>query len=188
MRWQIAFSWISLLLFCAIPASLYAQAQPDDLDEIGPLPFELSPEKAAAWGTPQFSPAPAVAAPRRIHRHIFRPLKHPFTPNDLALRESVRNLGVDKHRFVQCELKDHAIVTGAITSIWGDRFFVRTDIMGSGRTIRYSQLEAPPRPVLAIGAHLKNGLEWTGLVGLSVALSPLVAVFVPLTMTGVIQD
>lgn len=65
---------------------------------------------------------------------------------------------------------------------------MRTGILGNGPDISYGELNAAPRPVAAVGTHLKNGLEWTGFVGVCVVLSPLVLVFYPLVLAGVIQD
>ena len=153
-------------------------------EEIGPLPTELSQEKAAALTSLSPVLSSTQTSPRRLRRHFFR-LHHPLTPGDVALRESVRSLGTDKHRFVRCELNDHSVITGPITSIGDERFFVRTGIMGNGRSISYRELSAEPRPVAAVGEHLKNGLEWTGVAGLAVVVSP---VFLVLGVTGVIQD
>ncbi len=165
---------------------LRAQTTPK---ELVPLPIEIAPENGDAlrylWPLiSQFTPA----TPKRIRRHFFRPLQHPLTPKDVAFREAVRTLGIDKHRFVHCELKDHVVVTGAIASIGDEGFFVQSGILGKGRRIHYSELNAAPRPVPAVGTHLKVGLEWTGFVGACVVLLPLVIVFIPLIMAGVIQD
>lgn len=159
-------------------------------DEAGTLPIEISPEKTAALQS--LSPAlptAQTARARRPHRYFFRPLHHPLTPRDVALRESVRALGTDNHHFVRCELKNRTVVTGAITSIGNEEFFVRTGILEtSGSTISYRELNAPPQHVAAVGEHVKNGLEWTGMGVLFVAAIPLAVVFYPLVAAGVIQD
>lgn len=159
------------------------------LEDLPPLPTEIAPENGDAlrylWAPiSQFTPA----TPRRIRRFFFRPLQHPLTPKDVAFREAVRTLGIDKHRFVHCELKNHVTVTGAIASIGDEGFFVQTGILGKGRRIHYPELNAAPRPVPAVGTHLKVGLEWTGFAWACVVLLPLIIVFIPLIMTGVIQD
>lgn len=183
MSWPRMIRMTALLAFSLSGAALYAQTPSE---EIAPLPLELAPERADALRS--LSPAQVsaqVTAPRRPHRYFFRKLHHPLTPADVALRESVRSLGADKHRFVRCELSDHSVITGAITSIGDERFFVRTGIMGNGQAISYRELSAEPRPVAAVGEHLKNGLEWTGVAGLAVVLAP---IFFVLGVTGVIQD
>lgn len=130
-------------------------------------------------------PTTMTATPWRPRRFFVYSLRHPLTPRDVAVRESVRALGTDKHRFVHCELKDQTVVTGAITSIGAEHFFVETGILGSGRPIPYRELSTAPQPVAAVGTHLKNGLEWTGFVAIGIALIPF---FLILGMTGVMQD
>lgn len=165
---------------------LQAQTIPE---ELAPLPTELSPSSTETLHSlsPSISPTTATAH-RRVHRYFFRPLKHPLTPKDVALREAVRTLGIDKHRFVHCELKNHVVVTGAISSIGEQEFFVETGILGAGREISYPELSAPPRPVSAVGTHVKVGLEWTGFVAFCVVIAPLAIALIPLTMAGVLQD
>jgi hypothetical protein len=175
-----------LLLLSTSPVAMRAQAGPEELP---PLPTEIAPENADAlhhlW--PSISEFTADT-PKRIHRYFFRPLKHPLTPNDVAFREVVRHLGIDKHRFVHCELKNHVVVTGAISSIGEQEFFVQTGILGAGRKISYPELSVAPRPVPAVGSHVKVGLEWTGFVGGCVLIAPLALALLPLIMAGVLQD
>lgn len=183
MSWPRMIRMSALLAFSLSGAGVFAQSP---TEELAPLPIELSPERAEALLSLSPGQAPKQAwAPRRYRRHFFGPLHHPLTPADVALRESVRSLGTDQHRFVRCELKDHSVITGPITSIGNERFFVRKGIMGSGQAISYRELSAEPRPVAAVGEHLKNGLEWTGVAGLAVVLAP---IFFVLGGTGVIQD
>lgn len=179
----------AVLLLSTFLLSIVAKAQVP-AGELAPLPTELSAEKMAALRSlsPK-PPAASVAAARRPRRFFVYSLRHPLTPRDVALRESVRALGTDKHHFVRCELKNHAVVTGAIIRIDNEGLVVRTGILdSSGYGISYRELGAPPQRVTAVGEHVKNGLEWTGLVGLCVALSPLVLVLYPLVIVGVIQD
>lgn len=179
----------AVLLLSVFLLSIIAKAQVP-AEEIAPLPTELSTERMSALRSLSPEPLAARAATARRPRRFFvYSLQHPLTPHDVALRESVRALGTDKHHFIRCELKSHAVVTGAIIRIDNEGFIVRTGILDSATTmISYRQLGGTPRPVAAVGEHLRNGLEWTGLVGLCVALSPLVLVFYPLVLTGVIQD
>jgi len=142
--------------------------------EIVTLPTQLSREAVAALLS--LSPDAAsqqAASPRRPHRYFFRKLHHPLTPSDVALRESVRSLGDDTHRFVRCELKDHSVVIGAIVFVGSEVFWVRPGILREDHVIRYSELGAPPRPTAAVGTHLKNGLGLTALIAVCVALLPM---------------
>lgn len=173
------------LLLSTFLFSITAKAQVPT-EEIAPLPTELSPGRMAAMRLlfPK-PPTTMTATPWRPRRFFVYSLRHPLTPRDVAVRESVRALGTDKHRFVHCELKDQTVVTGAITSIGAEHFFVETGILGSGRPIPYRELSTAPQPVAAVGTHLKNGLEWTGFVAIGIALIPF---FLILGMTGVMQD
>ena len=186
MHWPRKISSAFLIFLSFSPAALRAQAPQD---EIALLPTQLAPERLEALRV--LSPSNLclrAAARHRVHPYFFPHLRHPLTPQDVALRESVRALGIDKHRFVHCELKNRAVVTGAIASIGEEGFFVQTGIMGTGRGIRYAELNSAPLPVPAVGAHLKNGLEWTGMIGVCVVLSPLVIILYPLVLAGVIRD
>ena len=113
--------------------------------------------------------------------------RHPLTPHDVSMREAVESLGIDKHRFVRCELKDGAHVIGGITAINLEEFAITQGIM-NGRQLHYSELKQPPEPVPAVGGHFVNGLKWTGLVAACIALSPLAVVFYPLVLAGIITD
>jgi hypothetical protein len=184
---QHAMLALTVLFFLLIgPDLLQAQTVPE---ELAPLPTELSSSRAEALHS--LSPSISLTtftAHKRVHRYFFCPLKHPLTPKDVALREAVRTLGIDKHRFVHCELKNHVVVTGAISSIGEQEFFVQTGILGAGREVSYRELSAPPRPVPAVGSHVKVGLEWTGFAAFCVLAVPLMIAFIPLMMAGVIQD
>ena len=176
-------SIVALLSELFISAVANAQSHPD---QIAPLPTQLSQETVAAFASLSPTLAPRQITPhRRPPSYFFQNLHHPLTPRDVASREAVRSLGTDAHRFVRCDLKDHSSVTGAITSIGDEHFFVKTGILGNGSDISYGQLSAAPRPVTAAGTHLKNGVEWTGFVAVGIALFPL---FLVLGVTGIMQD
>jgi hypothetical protein len=113
--------------------------------------------------------------------------RHPLTPRDVSMREAVESLGIDKHRFVLCELKDGSHFVGGISDFKFGYFRISKGIMNS-REIRYSELKQVPQHIPAVGEHLVNGLEWTGLVAACVVFSPLVIVFYPLVLAGVISD
>jgi hypothetical protein len=103
------------------------------------------------------------------------------------MRDAVQSLGIDKHRFVLCKLKDGSHFVGGIGSIHYGDFKISQGIM-NGREIKYSELKEAPQSVPAVAEHFANGMKWTGLVAVCVALSPLVIVFYPLVLAGVISD
>jgi hypothetical protein len=103
------------------------------------------------------------------------------------MREAVELLGIDKHRFVRCELKDGSHVIGGITAVNFAQFAISQGIM-NGRHLQYSELKQPPEPIPAVGEHFINGLKWTGVVAVCVALSPLAVAFYPLVLAGIITD
>lgn len=71
--------------------------------------------------------------------------KHPLTPQDVEIRETVRNLGIDRHRFVRCNLRDGSTVVGGITWIGQEQFGVTQGIWGE-KHILYSSLRLAPKP------------------------------------------
>lgn len=166
-----------------LPRFLFAQA--DAVQEL-PLP-PVSPRllQPAVSNT-----AVTAAKPYKRYPHccLFqRRLERPLTPRDVQMREAVQALGVDKHRFVRCHLKDGSNVVGGITDIGQGEFAITRGIL-HGRPIRYWELAEPPQRVVAVGEHTLNGLKWTGFVTACVAVSPVVIPFIPLVLTGVIQD
>jgi hypothetical protein len=172
-------------LVCAlVPALLAAQ---DDLPQQTPptssedLP--QNPESSRA------SAAQVTKPPVRIRRPGFYNFanRHPLTPRDVSMREAVQSLGIDKHQFVRCELKDGSHFIGGITNIQFGYFRISQGIMNS-REINYSELKQPPQSVPAAGEHIVNGLKWTGFVAVCVVLSPIAIAMLPLLFTGVISD
>jgi hypothetical protein len=142
-----------------------------------------SPQNPAS---PTHTDAHAQAQPRRTRGPYFysSAQRHPLTPGDVSIREAVESLGIDKHRFVLCELKDGSHVIGGITAINFAQFAISQGIM-NGRHLQYSELKHPPEPVPAVGEHFVNGLKWTGMVA---GLTPLLVVLFPLMAAGVIRD
>lgn len=166
-----------------LPRFLFAQA--DAVQEL-PLP-PVSP-----WLLqPAVSDAAVTAAkPYKRYPHccLFqRRLERPLTPRDVQMREAVQALGVDKHRFVRCHLKDGSYVVGGITGTSQSEFGITRGIL-HGRRIHYWELAEPPQRVAAVGEHTLNGLKWAGFVTGCIAVSPLVIPFTPLVLAGVIQD
>ena len=170
---------------CALLSTILS-AQEAVPPEISPAASENpAPNPVSSTNTSAHAQTPAV---RTRGRYFYASAqRHPLTPRDVSMREAVESLGIDKHRFVRCKLKDGSHLIGGITSIHSQQFTISKGIMGV-RPIGYSDLKQPPQPVPAVGEHFVNGLNWTGLVATCVVLSPLLIVFVPLIAAGVISD
>ena len=177
---------LAVFAFLLLPTLLPAQTGGIQELPLPPAPsFRLSPPASNATAiTP--APNPCHKCPR--HAYLFaQPLQKPLTPRDVQMREVVQALGVDKHRFVRCRLNDGSQLVGGITFIHQGKFVISQGIWNS-REIAYSELREAPQPTVAVGEHLENGLNWTGLVATCVVLSPLVIPLIPLMFTGVIAD
>ena len=136
---------------------------------------------------PQPSPPTPLTCDCTRGRSYTSAYRHPFTPHALAMREAVRNLGIDRHRFVRVKLLDGRTLTGGILYIRDDQFELSSGIMGS-ETLRYSSLQTSPELDPAPAQHLLNGVKWTGTVAACVVLAPVFIIMLPLLATGVIQD
>jgi hypothetical protein len=106
------------------------------------------------------------------------------------MREAVYRLHEHEnpHQFVRVRLKDGNVLTGAITGAGTSGFVVKTGILEGYHSVAYRDLAEEPLEVAAVGTHVVHGLEWTGVVVGCIAAIPLVVVFYPLVMAGVIQD
>jgi hypothetical protein len=175
------------ILACALlPSLLVAQTET----------FELTIPAAAASSVSQ-TPEPAPADPAsQLHapaKQLRAPYfyasahKRPLTPQDIVIREAVQSLGIDKHRFVLCELKDGSSLVGGIAIIERDYFRISQGIM-DGRELHYSELKQAPQPVPAVAEHFTNGMKWTGFVAFCVAVSPVVLALLPFLFAGVLPD
>ena len=151
-------------LVCAL-ASAILSAQEDVPQEFSPAPLANLPQALNSTTTAAHVQRPPARTPG--HHFYASARRHPLTPREVSIREAVESLGMDKHRFVRCELKDGSHVIGGITAINFAQFAISQGIM-DGRQIQYSELKRPPEPVPAVGEHLVNGLQWTGLVVLAV--------------------
>jgi hypothetical protein len=153
---------IALALFF-VATNVHAQSQ---LEEIDSLPISLSADQFQSLQ--QLSPAANHdPAQTRARRRLPRPVL-PLAPEEISYREAVQKLGVDKHRFVHCELPNGKVRTGVITEIRDDGFMLKDGIFIS-QWIPYTDLKAAPRPVAAVGTRIGQGFKWAG-VGLGVAL------------------
>lgn len=180
-RHLILVTLVCTLLFSAtLPAQEQAPQETSFAALVNPAQNPVSPTNTAAN-----TQAPAVT--RRGSYFYASAKRYPLTPRDVSMREAVQLLGIDKHRFVLCELKNGSHFVGGIGDIQFAYFRISQGIM-NGREINYSELKEAPQSVPAASEHFANGLKWTGLVAVCVALSPLVIVLYPLVLAGVISD
>ncbi len=162
MRRSKRFPAAILLSICFVATAARAQSE---TDEVGLLPTALTTEQLQLL--PQLSPVAASELPQpRARRRLPRPV-FPLTPEEISYRDAVQKLGVDKHRFVHCELPNGKVRTGVITGIHDNGFTLKDGIMIS-QWIPYADLKAAPRPVPAVGTRIGQGFKWVG-VGLGVA-------------------
>ena len=156
---------LATLTYAMISPILSAQEQAE-----APLETFLATSENPAQNPvpPTKSAAKSQARPVRTRGPCFysSARRHPLTPHDVSMREAVESLGIDKHRFLRCELKDGTHVIGGITAINFAQFAISQGIM-NGRQLHHSELKWPPEPVPAVGEHLVNGLQWTGMVVLA---------------------
>src|SRR5215475_7367176 len=148
---------LAILAVLLLPALSHAQT--DSVQEL-PLPPVSPWLLQPARSQPAISPKPCNCGRRA--RFYASAWKKPLTPPEVQMREAVQALGVDRHRFVRCRLKNGLQFVGGITSIHQRNFVISQGIWNS-KGILYAELEEKPRPVAAIGEHLENGLKWTGL-------------------------
>ena len=171
-------------LVCAL-ASAILSAQEDVPQEFSPAPLANLPQALNSTTTAAHVQRPPARTPG--HHFYASVRRHPLTPREVSMRDAVESLGIDKHRFVRCELKDGSQFVGGIDDIQFAYFRISKGILNN-REINYSELEQAPQPIPAVGEHLVNGLQWTGLVAACVVFSPLVVIFYPLVLAGVITD
>lgn len=168
MRWFARLLALLLLMGASLATPAFAQVPSEEIET---LPAELSLEQIQTLQ--QLSPVPASQQPStRVRRRLPVPI-FPLTPEELSYRETVRKLGVKKHRFVHCELTNGKVLTGVITTIRDDAFWLKDGIFDE-QLIPYTDLRTTPRPVAAVGTRIAHGFEWVGLgVGVA-ALMPLI--------------
>jgi hypothetical protein len=182
MRWSNRFR--AALLFSIFLAATSSRAQ-SQVEEIGPLPSTFTTEQLQLLQQLHPVAAPEPAKPLARRRLPKPPML--LSPEELSYREAVRKLGVDKHHFIHCELPNGKVRTGVITQIRDDGFMLKDGIILS-QWILYTDLKAAPRPVPAVGTRIGQGFKWTGVVVGCIAVAPLVVVYYPLVLAGVIAD
>jgi hypothetical protein len=185
-------------LFLALPlAALNRPDSPDGAETVAsepssedlpPLPVQLS---LAQLSAPNLTPVRAACPCRpRLRAGFFRGLYgHPLTPRQVAMRNAVYDLAVRPKQYVRVRLVDGTVLTGKVSSVNAQGFFLAKGnaTLGPFRmiSISYRQLAEPPRPVAAVGTHIVHGLQTAGAVALCVVLVP---VALPLIFTGVLND
>jgi len=173
---------ILTILVCALfAATLSAQ---EHVSQENVAPASVNPAQDPVYSTTTAFQAQPQPVRTRGPYFYSSARRHPLTPREVSMREAVESLGIDKHRFVRCELKDGSHVIGGITATNFAGFAITQGIM-NGRHLHYSELKQPPEPIPAVGEHFINGLKWTGVVAVCVALSPLVVLLYPL---GIMTD
>lgn len=187
MRRSIAF------LFLWLSSSLV----PVPLGKCQSPPLELYELPAAPVQVPALSevlaPAPLSPNPVSQARPANVPASQQAAPDAVRedfqigeMRAAVQKLGVQRNRFVHCELRNGQVLTGTIVRIEPRAFYVQTDAVGNPHQVFYANLTSSPRPVPAVGTRLKQGLQWTGVgIGLAVGIPLLVVLSPILYFTGV---
>jgi hypothetical protein len=171
MRWPNRFRALLLISGFFLAAAARAQSQ---ADEIGTLPTSLSDEQLQSLS--QLSPVATPEPPQpRARRRLPRPPLL-LSPEELSYRDAVRKLGVDKHRFVHCELHNGKVRTGVIVAIRDNGFTLKDGIINS-QWIPFTDLKATPRAVPAVGTRIGQGFKWAGVIVGCVAASPLFLLF-----------
>ena len=182
MCWSSRFRALLFISGLFLATAARAQAQ---VDEIGPLPPTSSTEQLQLL--PQQGPeAMAEPQPPRARRRLPRPVLL-LTPEEISYRDAVQKLGVNKHRFVHCELPNGKVRTGVIAEIRDNGFTLKDGILIS-QWIPYTDLKAAPRPVAAVGTRIGQGFKWAGVGVGVIAAVPLIVVLYPLVAAGVLAD
>jgi hypothetical protein len=84
---------------------------------------------------------------------------------------------------VHCDLASGKVRTGVITEIRDDGFVLKDGII-IGQWIPYTDLEAAPRPVAAVGTRIGHGFKWAAVGVVFIAAVPLFVVLYPLVAIG----
>jgi len=109
MRWSNRYRALLLTSGFFVATAAFAQSQ---ADEIGSLPTTLSPEQLQLAS--QLGSVVAEPSRRPVRQQLPKSVLS-LTPEEISYREAVGKLGVDKHRFVHCELPNGKVRTGVIT-------------------------------------------------------------------------
>jgi hypothetical protein len=163
MCWSSRFR--ALVLISGFFVATAARAQ-SPTEEIYIFPVMLSPGQFQSLS--QLSPVANLEPPQpRARRRLARPALL-LTPEEISYRQAVQELGVNKHRYVHCQLPNGKVRTGVIMEIRDDGFTLKDGIL-IDHWIPYADLKAVPRPVAAVGTRIGQGFKWAG-VGLGVAV------------------
>jgi len=163
----------AVALAFAIP--VIAQESVDVSDSEAPiLPFEHPPDIDSLGIVSQ---QPAAPTPPAVQN----------TAADMAAEEYrgvIQRLSEHRHQYVHLKLKNGKVLTGLLRDVGDHGFSLSTDALG-GPYISYKEIAEKPRPTPGVGTRIKQGAEWTGLVALVIAATP---IMLPLILTGVISD
>jgi hypothetical protein len=172
----------ALLLIAGLSVSTAVRAQAQ-VEEIGPLPTALSPEQLQS----SLQLGPAVPEPQQPCPCLSRPKPVVLGPEAISYRSAVQKLGVNKHRYVHCELPNGKVRTGVITAIRDEGFTLKDGIIAS-QWIPYASLKSAPRPVAAVGTRVGQVFKWTGFAVACVTAVPAFILLLPLIAAGAIAD
>jgi len=100
----------------------------------------------------------------------------PQLSQESSYKIAVEKFGVNKHRFLRCELKSGRSHTGVVQEIREDRFLLKDGIFAE-RWISYTQLKSSPRAVQAVGPRIGQGFKWVGLALVTIPLLPFAPLF-----------
>jgi len=162
----------ALLLIAGLFTSTVLRAQ-SPVEEIGSLPMALSNERLQT--SLHLSPAVPEPPQPRVRRRLPKPGLL-LSPEEVSYRDVVRKLGVDKHRYIHCDLPNGRVRTGVITAIGDDSFTLKDGIM-TNHSIHYTDLRTTPRPVAAVGTRVVHVIRLTGFV-----------VFFPVLVVAIMVD
>ena len=170
----IRLSTLSLFFLCGTAS--YSQTPEDTLrptnlerDELAPLP--VPPPIELFWDD---RTATACSEPWRVSANMEQHCKDEEI--QASYKVAVEKFGVNKHRFLRCELKSGKSHTGVVQEIRKDRFLLKDGIFAE-RWISYTQLKSSPRAVQAVGQRVGQGFEWVGLALVTIPLLPFAFLF-----------
>jgi hypothetical protein len=96
-----------------------------------------------------------------------------MSPQELAMRDAVRQLGKHRGRYVECHLQGGRIVTGVIKRIDDRAFTLANGGLDDQERLFYWQLTAPPRRVRATKQRTANSIQngvLAGTIGVGIIL------------------
>src|SRR5262249_51040517 len=98
--------------------------------------------------------------------------------------EVIKNLAAHKHQYAHIKLKSGKVLTGSLSDIGDQGFYLSTDAL-AGSYILYRDIAETPRSTPAVGTRIKQGAQWTGLIAITILAIP---ILLPLALTGLLPD